>query len=324
MNHILKNFRNRIHEEGFAAAARTFCRAVIWSLCHRFTKKPLIKRRIHGYRMWLSLREPGISETLYVNGTREPEHLYILERVLKPGDCVLDIGGNIGYYALFAGSRVGESGMVYTVEPIPENCRILRENIKLNRFENFVELTEGAISSENGDRAIQLSRHSNLHSFHESPDDEVTASLELLGDSITVRTWDLSDFLVGRRPPNLLRMDVEGHEVAILERLLHAAEQFEKLPSVLFETHSDRYDPSTNDIVPVLVKLSEIGYRATYVASNSEPANAFSARSHEPFEIVQAGGRTRGIYRDIPIEDLIEIITIPGQSRCVLISASGS
>ncbi|HEU0302376.1 MAG TPA: FkbM family methyltransferase, partial [Longimicrobium sp.] len=71
----------------------------------------------------------------------EAEHFYedLFERriylrhgiTLEPGDCVFDVGGNIGTFTLFA-HRHAPGARIYTFEPAPPLYRRLRANLALN------------------------------------------------------------------------------------------------------------------------------------------------------------------------------------------------
>ncbi|MBF0159554.1 MAG: hypothetical protein HQL58_08505, partial [Magnetococcales bacterium] len=63
-------------------------------------KRDSILRQVHDYRLILDTNDQGISRTLLLFGTRELDHKIMLERVLKPGMSVFDIGANLGYYAI--------------------------------------------------------------------------------------------------------------------------------------------------------------------------------------------------------------------------------
>ena len=52
-------------------------------------------------------------------GIYEPDLLRLLKRRIKPGMCVIDVGGNIGYTACIMGGLVGENGAVHSFEPTP-------------------------------------------------------------------------------------------------------------------------------------------------------------------------------------------------------------
>ncbi len=52
-------------------------------------------------------------------------------------DLVVDIGGNIGSFALYAAAKA-RAGQVVSVEPIQDNYRLLVQNIKMNGFDNVL------------------------------------------------------------------------------------------------------------------------------------------------------------------------------------------
>jgi len=316
---VIKNFVDVMLREGVFRGSIIYGRILRWLLFKRFTGSEFVSRSINGCKMYLSLREPGISEILNHYGDREPEHVHILEHVLDEGMCVLDIGGNIGYYTLMMASKVGEGGKVYAVEPVPANFRILEKNVRANQFDGRVELAQVAISNANGIVRIDLSNRSNLHTLHSGRSVIMDGLLELSGESIEVETLDLPSFLKGRRLPGLLRMDVEGHEVEILSSLLICARIMDWYPDVLFEVHADYYDRESHDIGVPLDGLFSLGYKAVMVASNQCPAEEFDKRGLLSEERVRIKDITRCIYHDVDELMLLEIIRVPRQARCVLL-----
>ena len=62
----------------------------------------------------------------------------LLRRFLRPGMGVLDIGANIGVFALLAAAKVGPDGYVLAVEPNPANTRLLEASRRLNGFAQLV------------------------------------------------------------------------------------------------------------------------------------------------------------------------------------------
>ena len=50
---------------------------------------------------------------------------------ISPGDTVLDVGANIGIFAAFAAEKVGNSGLVIAVEPVPPTWEVLKYNVDL-------------------------------------------------------------------------------------------------------------------------------------------------------------------------------------------------
>src|SRR5438874_8565674 len=77
------------------------------------------------------LREP-IAFHLLVNGAYEPETQNLLLRVLPVGGVFVDIGANVGTFAIPAAKHVGPSGRVVAIEASPTVFKVLEKNVALN------------------------------------------------------------------------------------------------------------------------------------------------------------------------------------------------
>jgi hypothetical protein len=60
---------------------------------------------------------------------------YVADR-LRPGDVFIDVGANIGYYALLASTIVGPSGKVVAIEASPKIHGLLVDNLRRNHADN--------------------------------------------------------------------------------------------------------------------------------------------------------------------------------------------
>ena len=58
-----------------------------------------------------------LGDEILGTGTYEPETVRLFRENLRPGDTMLDIGANEGFFAALAGSLVGAAGTVLAVEP---------------------------------------------------------------------------------------------------------------------------------------------------------------------------------------------------------------
>ncbi|MDB4950668.1 MAG: methyltransferase FkbM family, partial [Gemmatimonadetes bacterium] len=110
----------------------------------------------------------------------EAEHFYddLFEKriylrhgvTLEPGDCVFDVGGNIGMFTLFA-HRHAPGARIYTFEPAPPLFRRLRANLALNgaaaRAFNF-----GIAGAEGTARFTFYPNSSGMSSFHADAGEE--------------------------------------------------------------------------------------------------------------------------------------------------------
>ncbi len=278
-----------------------------------------MKKNVFNYKLYLDTSDKGLSRTLFLFGRREIDHYKMLHEILKPGMQILDIGANIGYYAVMESKVIGSSGKITAIEPMLPNIEMLRRNIELNGVEN-IDVVHGAVSESTGTGQMYMSSHSNLHTFHK--DGSAAAYLE--STSVDVPTFTLRDAAArsGTRA-ELIRMDVEGHEVEILGQLVDLVREDVMTPQVIFETHLSRYT-SENDFAPVLSDLFSLGYSVRTAASSSVSGTArlqgLDYKGSTPF---YSDFGERAIFRDISNEHAIDLICEKGGLRTVLLEKTG-
>src|SRR3990172_530718 len=172
----------RASNRGFTAMLLAAGRSLLSKL-YRLAGRRYVTRRIHSYRMILDLLDPGLSRALMLFRTREIDHKMMLERIVRPGMRIFDIGGNIGYYPLMELSLLAGAGELIVVEPLPQNVALLERNLLLNNYPN-VRVLEAAISDTPTAKTFYVSTHSNLGTFHP----EGGISNTLTGSTLEVET----------------------------------------------------------------------------------------------------------------------------------------
>ncbi|MEO5368443.1 MAG: FkbM family methyltransferase [Magnetococcus sp. DMHC-1] len=278
-------------------------------LGNRFLEEP-----IYDYRMFLDSQDRGISRTLLLFGSRELDHKVILEEVLKPGMTVFDIGANIGYYVLMERGLIGPTGRIVAIEPSPANAELLKKNLALNNCTN-VTLLSCAVSDRHDRQTFHLAAQSNLNTFHPVG----SGTTHLTGKTIDVETITVPELLPEHGPPDLIRMDVEGHEVEVINGLLEAVEAEKMAPMIIFETHLTRYTPD-HDLEKPLRRLFACGYGVPLAASSSAAGTIkVEARGYRGGPPIETDFLTRVIFRDIRPDDAIEFICRSGGLRTVLL-----
>jgi FkbM family methyltransferase len=156
-------------------------------------------------------------------GTYELDKQAALERFVRPGMTVYDIGAQAGFYTLFFSRLVGESGRVFAFEPCPYEARFLLDHVRMNKIAN-VRVIQAAVAEQAGLVAMTTDRGMTQNRIH-SCDDATLKVPSLNLDSLNLPA------------PDLVKMDVEGAESAVLngaQRMLR-----ETRPVVFVALHSD-------------------------------------------------------------------------------------
>lgn len=306
----------RMRRRGPTGVASAVWNSVRGDLHRHVLRRDVIEKRIYNYRMLLNLEDRGISRNLLLFGKRELDHKIILEQVLRPGMNVLDIGANIGYYVLMELGLVGCLGRVVAVEPSAANLALLKRNLELNAVADRVTVIEGAVSDRSGCRRFFLSRESNLNTFHAGGG----AMRHLSGETIEVTTYTVPDIVEIHGYPNLIRMDIEGHEVEVINGMLPAIRDGLMAPMIIFEAHRPQYSQDHNLEAP-LRKLFEHGYGVRLLSSSSESGTQIiESRGYRGSAPIATDSWRRVIYPEIAPDDSVDLICRTDAVRTVLLS----
>jgi len=200
----------------------------------------------------LRFHPSSLSADLWIrpNDRRDEERL--IARYLRPGDCMVDVGANIGMVALTAASRVGPNGAVYAFEPHPRTFGYLQENIALNGGSN-VRAFNFAVGEREG--TVQFS---DIRS-----DDQNSIITSGKGILVPLRPLDALD--IGEPLIHLLKVDTEGYEKFVFQG---AARLLAKTLTVHFEswnTSFAKYGYSSPDVFRL---LEAAGFRVFTVGEN--------------------------------------------------------
>jgi len=149
---------------------------------------------------------------------RERRTLELIAQMLQPGDTVLDVGGHIGYLALYFASLVPE-GRVHVFEPGPNNLPYIRHNAGLR--DNLV-LNDKALGAEVGRATLfveDLTGQNNSfiqdYELFQANRDAAFSNTSVAGVDVEVTTLDA---YCGAQnlSPRFVKIDVEGFELQVL------------------------------------------------------------------------------------------------------------
>jgi FkbM family methyltransferase len=219
----------------------------------------------------------------------DPAELRFVCSRLRAGQVAVDIGCHKGAYTYWMRRRVGPSGSVYAFEPQPRQVAYLRDVFSVMRYDN-VAIVPQAVSDATGRLPL-----------YESPDSTHAASLEARSEergagsekpsihqsrssllaprSSPVDVTTLDAFFTDRpQGPDVLKIDVEGHELAVLRGARQTLERHR--PAILVECEArHRRD---GDVRPVFDFLQSLGYEGSFFCNNRrQPLADFDPAVHQ-------------------------------------------
>jgi FkbM family methyltransferase len=153
--------------------------------------------------------EEFIGRYLFVHGAYEEDLLRLFSELVRPGDCVLDIGANLGYFTLLASRLVREGGKVHAFEASCKTFDRLAANLALNSLQNVV-LHHCAVSDCRGmlDFFDARDTNSGLSSLRDLG--------ELTREVTRVNAITIDSLLADLATVRLVKLDVEGAECLAL------------------------------------------------------------------------------------------------------------
>ncbi|MFO0710549.1 MAG: FkbM family methyltransferase [Sandaracinus sp.] len=225
----------------------TAARIARWQLGSRLLACPVVVPFASGTKLVVERGMTGATGNVYF-GLHEVEDMAFVTHALRASDLFVDVGANVGSYTVLAGGVSG--ARVIACEPIAATRARLERNVAVNQLQARTRVEAVAVSDHDGTVSMTSDR-----------DTMNTVALEG-GVEVPARTLDT---LLAGEVPRVLKVDVEGHEAAVLRgasRTL-ASEGLEAivlepggsevdfvratLASHGFEAH--RYDPFARELV---------------------------------------------------------------------------
>lgn len=168
---------------------------------------------------------------------------YVYENIfVEKGDIVIDAGGNIGIFSLYA-QEMGAK-FIYAFEPIPKYISIFKKN--LENFNN-VKLIESALSNITKRSDIQFGSDDNSmlvdvwNGHHwDLPSDKEKIEIDILS---------INDFLDSLERVDFLKIDIEGSEYFVLDSI--TPENYKKIRKIACEYHWN-YDNRLDNSLRIL------------------------------------------------------------------------
>jgi FkbM family methyltransferase len=157
------------------------------------------------------------------------DNCYVRDLTLAAQPVVIDVGGFIGDFSLYAVKRLN-ARRVIVCEPSPRNWRLLVKNVANNGYEDRIEAVNKAVT-DGGDVMMNIDapdEHQSMVSAYFASEQPLTAVAGIsLGQLLRDHSVESVD---------LLKIDCEGGEYAILEST--PADVLGRIQNIVFEYHT--------------------------------------------------------------------------------------
>ena len=222
-----------------------------------------------GFRMKLDLADPEQLKVYFYGHYHERYEADLVQRLLADADVFWDVGANVGYFTLVAATALKNRGRIIAFEPGQNAYARLTENLALNPYRN-IQTFAVAVSDREGEAVLHLAGDIADSSASLYP----AAGAQAQAGQEVCRTVALDHFLrsEGLGPPNLIKLDAEGAELAVL----HGAQGLlaDSPPLWLMEMEEKTLAAAGASKAAVAHFLTGYGYRAAHLSKGRWYATA--------------------------------------------------
>lgn len=227
------------HPANEGKRARTLFRAAAFQARGRALKKRTLATLGFRSSVWADLHRTAASKIVYANPPDHPE-LLVWRQFLRPGDLFVDVGANIGTYAIWAGELGAE---VMALEPADDTFALLVENVAMNGYPiTTIRAAAGPICG--------VTRFTcGLDSVNRiDPQGSVDATM------VTI------DSIIGDRTVAGMKVDVEGFEIEVLRGCVRSLSEH-RISLIQLEWNENSREAVGDDRAAVAEMLVSYGYR---------------------------------------------------------------
>jgi FkbM family methyltransferase len=222
--------------------------------------------------------EPGdyiLSEMRRYDTFYEGDFLESLPHTVPSGGVIIDAGAHIGNHSVYFGTFL--ASLVIAIEPVPEHLAVLEQNLMANGVENAI-VVRAAVGRRDG--AGFVARRTGSGSNSGSTQVRLLPSDDQLSVAGPVRVTTIDAIveeytsLIGERPISLIKLDIEGHELAAIYGAIGTIGRHH--PHILVELTTDA------TYAGVVRVLDRFGYRAMRRSGGTRPTYHFVPRESAP------------------------------------------
>lgn len=241
---------------------------------------PLLTVKLDGYR--LRFYPTNVSANLWINPNARIHGLELFKDYCQAGDISIDVGTNVGEVSIILSQQASTAGHVYGFEPNPRIHRYLLGNLALNRCDN-VTAANAAVGASCGTVRMSDGKHDDMN--------------RVVDDGAIEVPCTTLDTAVPAQDIALLKVDVEGTELRVLEGARQTLTRTACVNCEMSDEHCRRYGYRAADLIAF---LQSGGFR-TYLIAGPRLLSAIDQHFSEP-----------GIHEIVALRDPVEFVRRTG------------
>ncbi|RMD86625.1 MAG: FkbM family methyltransferase [Candidatus Dadabacteria bacterium] len=139
----------------------------------------------------------------------------ILNKIVKKGMTVYDIGANVGIFSILCSFKISTNGKVFAFEPERNNVRCLIKTKRQNQIDNLV-IIERCVSNISG---TKLFDHRGGSFSGRIVEEDCLSRHHKISPLLSL---SLDDFVFKQHNPlpDVIKIDVEGHEFKVIQGMV--------------------------------------------------------------------------------------------------------
>jgi FkbM family methyltransferase len=238
----------------------------------------LVVKTAYGFKIVLDGGDLHLTPEMVFEGCCEPAEENVLRKILKGGDWMIDVGANVGPFALLAAQQVGPFGRVFAYEPNPRPMTLLARSVAINRMQDRVVRRPVAVGA-----SCDLAEVKGAAGAASAMEPAGGEDMALAPGVQLVR---LDDEFPVDLPIKLLRINVKGSMACVLRGARRLVERH-CIEFIMLRLSEEVAELRRNSMVEELNKLLLFGYS---VRSLDEDGNMIP--QHDIWTAVRLGKRS--------------------------------
>jgi len=197
----------------------------------------------------------SMGAAIYWRGAHDWAPIFVLGKILKKGQTIIDVGANQGEYSLWAVKHAGQNGKVIAFEPMDGLFEQLKTNFSLNpSYQKALIPIKTGLSDKPGQ----------LNLYGKEGDNEgvntmfPTESHTVLIQEIKLDTLDNQLQELNCKGIDLIKVDVEGAELQVLKGALQTLKQHR--PYLMIEINKEACLAGGYEPEEIFELLRPLGY----------------------------------------------------------------